>query len=129
MILEMEMVQQPNRSDQKSNYQHEKQNATLASLFPQRAATSARTGFALPPVLQRHGNVEPAAALAGAQKKFFALTFFDFFRHARRVIDHSLQLVHLFAQLGFLPRQVLFRLIERGVRSKRAAKHAASPAR
>jgi hypothetical protein len=66
--------------------------------------------------------------LARAQKKFLALAFPNLLRHARRVVDHPLQLIHLFADLGFLTGQVLFRLIERSCRSKRPAKHAASPA-
>ena len=123
----MEMIKQPNRREQKCNDQNQKKNPSLACLLPQRPARPGGYTTAIAFIMQGQRNIQTAAALARAHQQFLALALFNFFRDAGRVIDHSLQFFHLVAQLGFLPRQVLFRLIERGVRSNRATKHAASP--
>ena len=52
--LEMEMVEQPNRRDQKRNHQNQKKNAPFAALFPQRSARFRRYARAVTLIVQRH---------------------------------------------------------------------------
>src|SRR6266853_4206985 len=123
----MQTIEQPNGRCQKRNDQDEKDNAAFPALFPKRTATPPWSTFAVAFVLQRHRNVKATAALARAHEQFFALTSLHFFSDSRRVRNHPLELFHLVAQLRFLTRQFLFRLIERGCRSRRTTKHSASP--
>src|SRR5713101_3237465 len=123
----MQTIEQPDGRSQKRNDEKEEENPSFTSLFAERTAPLARSSVAVAFVLQRHRNVQAAAALARAHDQFFALTLLDFFGDARRVRNHPLELFHLVAQLRFLARQFLFRLIERGCRSRRTTKHSASP--
>src|SRR5713101_7899633 len=125
----MQTIEQPDGRSQKRNDEKEEENPSFTSLFAERTAPLARSSVAVAFVLQRHRNVQAAAALARAHEQFFALTLFHFLGDARCIRDHAFELFHLIAQLRFLTRQFLFCLIERGCRSRRTTKNAASPAR
>jgi hypothetical protein len=124
----MQTIEQPNGRYQKRDDQEEKDYAAFAALLPKRTAARAWSTFAVAFVMQRHRKIKATAALARTHEQFFALTLFRFLGDARRLRDHALELLHLVAQLRFLTRQFLFRLIERSCRSRRTTKHAASPA-
>ena len=77
---------------------------------------------------------DPCGAIHGRKHDLDTREFFDAVEH-HRYQEYAPWMPEVMgfdefagAQLRFLPRQVLLRLIEGGCRSRRTAKHAASPA-
>ena len=123
----MKMAHQPDDGDTKRNHENKKNDPAFAPFLSQRDAPPADAAIVAPAfVLERHRDIQPAAAFAGAAQQFLALPACSFLGDAGSVCDHALQLFHFAAHLHLALSEFVLFLVERCSGFKRSAAHAES---
>ena len=77
-------------------------------------------------VLERDGDIQPAAAFIGADQQFIPLPAGGFLGDTRRVRDKALEPFHFAAQLRLALREFFLFLVERSSGFRGSAAHAES---
>jgi len=123
----MQMAHQPDDREAERDDEDEKDDSAFAPFFPKRSALSAGAAIVSPAfVLQRDGNIQPAAAFAGPRQEFLPLAARRLLGDARGLRDHPLELFHITAKTRFALREFFLFLVQRRSGFRRSAAHAGS---
>jgi hypothetical protein len=109
------MGRDPDNGNCERDHEDKENQSPFASLLAKRtrAATAWSAGFAKTFVVQRNRNIEAFATLVGSPEQFFAFAPGTFFRDARRLFDHPLEVLHFTPEFFLPPGELLLLLVKR----------------